>query len=139
MYQLIHQNDRKKSALEESAEAIFYSVYGELGEAILDELFGDYPYIFIGDLVDKVYQELYFEEYTNLIDESILRGDHEIYALSKDDYTLQVYGGNIGLYYEPAFEVSDIKTMISQMLCEQNIAYLDYDFTMQNEIILEVW
>jgi hypothetical protein len=142
MDELIRSNLEQKSALEETVELFLYEAYESLSSSICSDFYsGWYPYIYIGDLVQRVYSETYTEVKIGLIDEAILRGDHELAGLGRDDYTLQAYQGTLSdtAHLEPNFGRKEIEDIILKVLTQKNIAYLDYDEKMQNPIIKEVW
>lgn len=142
MDELIKSNLEEKSALEETVEMFLYEAYESLSLSICSDFYsGWYPYIYIGDLVQRVYSETYTEIKIGLIDEAILRGDHELIGLGKDDFTFQAYQGNFSdiPHLEPTFGRREIEDIVLKVLTQKNIAYLDYDEKMQNPIIKEVW
>ena len=119
------------------------TIYAELWTLILE---GATPFFrsevpFIGDIVERVFNEAYGELLVDLIDEAIERKDHsEIYGLSEKEFRHLAYHHELNdNALIPSQDFPFFEQAVQNYLRNHNMFFEDYHNRLTNQPVVEVW
>lgn len=135
------QNKKKyNELLTNYIEGNVESVYEELWDAIDVSSKIRCNVIFIGDICELVYENIYKEIKMDLIYEATERKDYEIYGCSKEEFILLAYNGDIeDEAFIPNINMAEFTMIIRDFLIENRFFFIDFYEHVRNEPIKEVW